>query len=170
MAKLTYEDKKEIIKLYNEDKLGYGTIAKKFNVSESVIRYLVSKYNLHGESILIKDRNKVLSPDTKLEIINRLKKGEPQNRLIIEYCVTAKQIHKWLKNYEEFGYNGLIYKPKGKLPTMKKEKKIIDPNDKDAIIKEKNQRILELEAEVEALKKLRALVLQRNKQQTKKKQ
>ena len=78
MAKLTYEDKKEIIKLYNEDHLGYGTIAKKFNVSESVIRYLVSKYNLHGESILIKDRNKVLSLDTKLEIINRLKKGEPQ--------------------------------------------------------------------------------------------
>lgn len=29
MAKLTYEDKKEIIKLYNEDQLGYGTIAKK---------------------------------------------------------------------------------------------------------------------------------------------
>ena len=53
---------------------------------------------------------------------------------------------------------------------MKKEKKIIDPNDKDAIIKEKDQRILELEAEVEALKKLKALVLQRNEQQTKKKQ
>ncbi len=52
---------------------------------------------------------------------------------------------------------------------MKKEKKRIDPNDKDAIIKQKDERILELEAEVEALKKLRALVLQRNKQQTKKK-
>ena len=38
------------------------------------------------------------------------------------------------------------------------------------ILKQKDQRILELEAEVEALKKLRALVLQRNEQQTKKKQ
>ena len=85
---------------------------------------MVSNYNLHGESILIKDRNKVLSPDTKLEIINRLKKGEPQNRLIIEYCVTAKQIHKWLKNYEEFSYNGLIDKPKGRSPTMNKGKNI----------------------------------------------
>ena len=53
---------------------------------------------------------------------------------------------------------------------MKKEKKHIDPNDKDAIIKQKDERILKLEAEVEALKKLRALVLQRNEQQTKKKQ
>ena len=53
---------------------------------------------------------------------------------------------------------------------MKKEKKAIDPNDKDAVIKSQADRILELEAEVEALKKLRALVLQRNEQQTKKKQ
>jgi transposase len=79
-------------------------------------------------------------------------------------------IQSWLKKYKEFGYNGLIDKPKGRPPNMKKEKKVIDPNDKDAIIKEKDQRILELEAEVEALKKLRALVLQRNEQQTKKKQ
>ena len=46
----------------------------------------------------------------------------------------------------------------------------IDLNDKDAIIKSQQDRILELEAEVEALKKLKALVLQRNKPQIKKKQ
>ena len=83
---------------------------------------------------------------------------------------TEAQIISWLNKYEKFGYNGLIDKPKGRPPTMKKENKVINPNDKDAIIKEKDQRILELEAEVEALKKLRASVLQRNKQQTKKKQ
>ena len=53
---------------------------------------------------------------------------------------------------------------------IKKEKKTIDPNDKDELLRQKDQEILELKAEVEALKKLRALVLQRNKQQTKKKQ
>lgn len=51
---------------------------------------------------------------------------------------------------------------------MNKEKKVIDPNNKDALLKAKDERILELEAEVEALKKLKALVLQRNKQQIKK--
>lgn len=35
---------------------------------------------------------------------------------------------------------------------MKKEKKTIDPNDKDTLLKAKDERILELEAEVEALK------------------
>ena len=84
--------------------------------------------------------------------------------------IQEAQIISWLKNYEEFGYNGLIDKPKGRPSDMKKEKKVIDPNDKDAVIKSQADRILELEAEVEALKKLRALVLQRNAQQTKKKQ
>ena len=84
--------------------------------------------------------------------------------------IHPSQIINWIKKFENFGYNGLIDKPKGRPPAMKNVKKTIDPNDKDAIIKDKDQRILELEAEVEALKKLRALVLQRNKQQTKKKQ
>ena len=53
---------------------------------------------------------------------------------------------------------------------MKKKENSIDLNDKDAIIKSQQDRILELEAEVEALKKLKALVLQRNKPQIKKKQ
>lgn len=53
---------------------------------------------------------------------------------------------------------------------MKKDKETIDPNDKYAVIKQKDEEILELKAEVEALKKLRALVLQRNKQQIRKKQ
>ena len=96
--------------------------------------------------------------------------GESKWGLGVEYQVTEAQIISWLNKFEKFGYNGLIDKPKGRPPTMKKENKVINPNDKDAIIKEKDQRILELEAEVEALKKLRALVLQRNKQQTKKKQ
>ena len=89
---------------------------------------------------------------------------------MILYDVTDIQINHWLNIYEKLGYDGLNIKPKGRPPTMKKEKKYIDPNAKDAIIKEKDHEILELKAEVEALKKLRALVLQRNEQQAKKKQ
>ena len=117
-----------------------------------------------------KDKIKIFTPETKLEIITRATNGESKFSLGIEYQASEAQIISWLKKYEEFGYNGLINKPKGRPPTMKKKMKIIDPNDKDAIIKEKDKRILELEAEVEALKKLRALVLQRNEQHTKKKQ
>ena len=169
MAKFTYEDKKEIIRLYDEEHYGYTTIAKKYNVKETTILRIVRRYKLHGESSLIKQKNRNFPVDLKFEIISRAMNGESKTSLGIQYMIQEAQIILWLKKYEEFGYNGLIDKPKGRPPDMKKEKKAIDPNDKDAIIKEKDQRILELEAEVEALKKLRALVLQRNEQQTKKK-
>ena len=170
MAKLSYEDKKEIIRLYNEEHYGYVTISKKYNVNDTTILKIVRRYLIHGESSLVKKKNRKFTPEMKLEIIKRSLNGESKTGLSAEYQINDTQINSWLKKYEKFGYNGLINKPKGRPPNMKKEKKTIDPNDKDAIIKEKDQRILELEAEVEALKKLRALVLQRNEQQTKKKQ
>ena len=170
MAKLSYEDKKEIVRLYNEEHYGYPTIARKFNVTVSTIGRIVRRYNMHGEDTLIKNSNRKFTADLKLEIITRAMNGESKVSLGIEYLIQEAYIISWLKKYKENGYNGLIDKSKGRPPTMKKEKKPIDPNDKDAIIKEKDQRILELEAEVEALKKLRALVLQRTKQQTEKKQ
>lgn len=170
MSKLTYEDKKEIVRLYDEEYYGYVNIASKYNICKTTVKRIIKKYHIHGDIVLQKTKNKKLSNDIKLEIINRLQSGESKTSLMILYDVTDIQINHWLNNYEKLGYDGLNNKPKGRPPTMKKEKKHIDPNDKDAIIKEKDQEILELKAEVEALKKLRALVLQRNEQQTKKKQ
>ena len=170
MVKFSYEDKSEIIRLYNEEHYGCHAIAKKYNVNHTTILRIVRRYLLHGEVSLKKRKNRKFTAEIKLEVIHRAMNGESKKSLGIEYMIQEAQIISWLKKYNEFGYNGLIDKPKGRPPNMKKEKKTIDPNDKDAIIKEKDQRILELEAEVEALKKLRALVLQRNEQQTKKKQ
>ena len=50
------------------------------------------------------------------------------------------------------------------------KKVLLTDSDKDLEIKKLKEEKLELEAEVEALKKLRALVLQRNARQLKKKQ
>lgn len=51
MAKLTYMDKKEIIRLYDEERHGYSRIAFQFHVSSSLIEKIVRKYHLHGEGI-----------------------------------------------------------------------------------------------------------------------
>ena len=169
MAKLTYEDKKEIIRLYDEEHWGYKKIAMKMNIVPSGITRIVKKYHLHGEDSLIKKKNRSFSPDLKLEIIQRVLDGELKNSVAIAYQIQESMIINWLQKYQELGYDGLKDKPKGRPPSMKKEKQPIDPNDKDAIIKELERRNLELEAEVEVLKKLKALVLQRNKLQTRKK-
>ena len=169
MSKLSYEDKKEIIRLYDEDHLGYIAISKKMNLGKSTVMRIIRKFHLHGEDSLTKKKNRVFPPDLKLHIIQRVLNGESQLSVSIEYQIQEIMIINWLQKYQELGYDGLIDKPKGRPPSMKKDKKTIDPDDKDAIIKQKDQRILELEAEVEVLKKLNALVHERNKRQTRKK-
>ena len=143
---------------------------KKIMISTKVVERIIRKFHMHGEEALKKKAKRKFSANFKLEVIKRVLSGEAKSSVSIEYNIEPAQIRLWIKNYEEKGYNGLNNKPKGRPSIMKKEKKRIDPNDKDAIIKQKDERILELEAEVEALKKLRALVLQRNEQQIKKKQ
>ena len=170
MAKLTYEDKKEIIRLNLEEHIGYIEIARRFNISKKVSQMLIEKYKVHGEQVLIKQNKRKFSPEKKLEIITRVINGESKNSLAIEYNIQRSNIRLWLKKYQELGYDGLKEKSKGRPQSMKKKEKPIDLNDKDAIIKSQQDRILELEAEVEALKKLRALVLQRNMPQIEKKQ
>ena len=168
MSKLTVEDKKEIIRLHFDKYYGESTLAKKFGISKSNINLLVRRYELHGDKIFDKTY-KVISSETKLEIIQKYKNGCSKKQLAIEYLVTITQINKWVTQYEELGYDGLENKKKGRPPAMKRETTPIDQNDKDALLKAKDDRIKELECEVEALKKLRALVQQRSTQQTKKK-
>lgn len=81
-------------------------------------------------------------------------------------------ILKWIQDYEENGYNGLITKKRGrqKMEKEKKEKETSHLND------EERQELIELRAknkylemENEYLKKLDALVRQRLKQKRKKK-
>ena len=183
MAKLSYEDKVEIIRLHNECGYGCTTISKKFEVAVSTIDDLIKQYNIHGECALIKHKNRSYSVEEKLQIINRIESGESINSLANEYMMSDSIIHSWLNKYKNLGYDGLKDKPKGRKPSMKKEENqiididSIDPNDKDEIIRQQ-QIIIEqqkkekeyLEMENEVLKKLQTLVQQRKKQQTKKKQ
>ena len=53
MAKLTYEDKKEIVRLYDEEYYGYLSIAKMYKVREATISDIILKYHLHGEALLL---------------------------------------------------------------------------------------------------------------------
>ncbi len=79
-------------------------------------------------------------------------------------------IHSWVKKYKELGYNGLTTK-QGRPRKMKDKNKQASKelDDKDKLIKEQAEKIAQLEMENDLLKKLRALVEHRNKQQDEKK-
>ena len=122
MAKLTYEDKKEIIRLHLEEHIGCIELARRFNVSKKVTQMLVEKYKVHGEEVLIKQGKRKFSAEKKLEIITRVINGESKNSLAIEYNIQRSNISSWLKKYEELGYDGLKEKSKGRPQSMKKKK------------------------------------------------
>lgn len=60
----------------------------------------------------------------KKNIIERLKKGESITSLTIEFNLnTTSTIRRWIKIYNELGYNGLEERPRGKPKIMTKETK-----------------------------------------------
>ena len=172
--KLKLEDKLKIIRIYEE---GYSisSLSNKFNVSDNLIKRIERQYREHGiESFKEKGNNTKYTAHYKMEIIKRVLAGESMTSIAAEICVNAGMIYSWVKRYNELGYNGLIEKKKGRPPKMKPKSKEIKINDtsmdeKDKRIKELEERNAQLEMENDLLKKLKALVQQRQQQQNKKK-
>ena len=169
MSKLTREDK---IKIYERIKNGETifSLTKTFNIHESNIKYLVTLIKKHGYDILRKDKNRMYSKDFKLQIINRiLINHESINSVAIDIGLTSPGIlHNWLSKFKENGYNVVEKKKERKPKSMtkpKKDDKTLSEKDK---IKQLEDEILYLKAENEYLKKLRALVQERELKEKKK--
>lgn len=150
-------------------------ICLKYGVTKTTIERIERQYREHGiNSFKEKGKNTKYSANYKMEIIKRVLAGDSIKGIASELCHNAGLIHSWVKRYKELGYNGLIEKKKGRPPKMKPKSKEIKINDtsmdeKDKRIKELEERNAQLEMENDLLKKLRALVQQRQQQQNKKK-
>ncbi|MEJ6457527.1 IS3 family transposase [Fusobacterium animalis] len=169
MSKLT---RKEKIEIFERRKMGetISSLAKAFNIRESNIKYLIALIKKYGYNILREDKNRVYSKDFKLQAINRiLINHESINSVAIDIGLASNGIlHNWLSKFKENGYN-VVEKKKGRKPkSMTKPKK----NDKELSEKEKIKKledeIIYLKAENEYLKKLRALVQERELKEKKK--
>ena len=147
-------------------------ICLKYDIYISTLRRIKRQYREHGiESFKEKGKNTKYPIDYKIEIVKRILNGESMTSVAAELCVNDGMIYSWVKKYNELGYNGLIEKKKGRLPKMrpKENKNDIPMDEKDKRIKELEERNAQLEMENDLLKKLRALVQQREQQQNKKK-
>ena len=171
--KLKLEDKLKIIELY-KDGFSISKISKQFKVSECIIKKIERQYREHGiASFKEKEKNSKYPVTFKMEIIQRVLDGESISSIAAELCISRGMMYSWLNKYKELGYNSLIEKKKGRPPKMKpknNETKLDIPMDeKDKRIKELEERNAQLEMENDLLKKLKALVQQRQQQQNKKK-
>ena len=175
--KLSLEDKKEIVRLYEEERLGYISIAYRFCVGRSRIKEIINCYKVNGnESLLHPPKNQKYSADFKLSIIRQVYEGRSKSSLAAEYNLPGPgTIVAWMHKYDELGYNGLESK-RGRPKNMKSKKE--EKNNKvnsspltDSERKEFEELKKELEyvkMENEFLKKLDALVQERLKREKKK--
>ncbi|QYR68150.1 IS3 family transposase [Fusobacterium animalis] len=169
MSKLTREEK---IEIFERRKMGetISSLTKAFNIRESNIKYLITLIKKHGYNILREDKNRVYSKDFKLQAINRiLINHESINSVAIDIGLTSSGIlDNWLSKFKENGYNVVEKKKRRKPKAMTKPKE----NNKELSEKEKIKKLEEenlyLKAENEYLKKLRALVQERELKEKKK--
>jgi transposase len=168
--KLSLEDKLNIIKNYESGE-SQESIRRKYKVSRTILKILVKQYKIYGiDYFKKKGENKKHTPEFKKEIIERVKKGESKGAIAIEVGINAGLIHAWCKKYDELGYNGLKQDLRGH-HMKKKQTAILITEDMSAEekIKALEKQNEQLRMENDLLKKLRALVQQRNKPQDKKK-
>ena len=116
--------------------------------------------------------NRVYSNELKQEIIDEvLLLNQSIKSTSIKFGLSsAGMLVNWLKSYKENGYT-LVNKKRGRLKSMNKKPKQADkPLSQEEHIKQLEEEILYLRAQNDYLKKLRAVVEQREKRHLKKKQ
>ena len=169
MAKLTIEEKIEIYKRRIKGET-LSNLSNKFKINISNIKYLIDLIHKHGVSILRNSKNMIYSKEFKLECINRvLLNNEGINFVSLDVGLTTPSLLlSWVKKYIENGYN-IIEKKKGRKPKSMVRK---IKNNKEMTIEEKYKELekenLYLRAEIEYLKKLKALIQERELEEKKK--
>ncbi len=106
MSKLTYEDKIEMYQEYKKG-IGYGKLAKKYNVGKVVAEYLLYLIDKHGYEILRKNKNRQYPKHVKEEAINRvLVDGEAKWTVALDFGLpSVGMLSNWISKYKENGYN-----------------------------------------------------------------
>lgn len=168
MTKLTNEQR---IEIYERSLKGEAieSLALEFNMNAHSLIYLIKLLKRHGYNILRNGKNRYYSKEFKEIAINRVLIGkESINSVAIDIGLIGHNIlSNWIKKYKENCYNVIENKKGRKSKTMtktKKSKKVLTKEDK---IKELEEKILYLEAENEYLKKLEALIQEREQQNKK---
>lgn len=178
--KLKEKDLKEIARLIDEGWTA-GKLSDKYNMGKTNMNSLVRRYKMHGIVGILHTKSRSFTIEEKIAIINRYYAGESKASLAVEINSGEAMIIQWIKKYEQMGYNGLIdNRGKPGVSKMKRPKKNKDQTSTteamapvtDAEREELNKLRKEnyqLKMENACLKKIQALVQQRENQQTKKK-
>jgi len=164
MAKYTVEDKLQAVERYLNGNESANKIAKSLGTDKQAIFKWVKQYEYNGAEAFIKPyTNYTLT--FKMDVLNfMIENGTSLNETAAIFKIPAPStISVWRKQFETQGLNALQSKKKGR-PSMKKE---FNKQSKQSPVEGSTEaleaRIKQLEMENEYLKKLNALVQNKEK-------
>jgi len=155
MTKYTKEEKLEAV-LAVEAGEGIKSVAKRLQINREVLRHEVGMYREHGVKGLLKKR-KSWTADEKLAVLKYMHQNHLSCKQTgIKFRIRGSgTVWRWEQQYLKNGISGLEPKRKGRPPKGKKPKQPLTREE------ELLAEIEYLRAENEYLKKLRALVSER---------
>lgn len=122
--KLTYEEKLRIYDLWKNQHYSPRRIAKQYNISRSVIRYMVNLMDRHGVEIVKHGKQKYYSPDFKINAIDRvLLNHESSVQVSLDLGLpNVGMLSLWIKSFKENCYT-IVEKQRGRKSYDQKESK-----------------------------------------------
>jgi len=138
----------------------FRSIEKGYGINKTYLRVLWARYQKHGLSGLKKKRIKFNYSLRKKIVLDVKENHLSLYAASLKYGASLHRISVWLRMYREFGLASLeMLKKRGKPPSMGRPKKNSKPLTELEKLQKENQ---ELKTELALLKKVRALVEERN--------
>jgi transposase len=158
MSKYTKEFKLAVAQDYESFNVGYTTLSKKYDVQTSLLKKWIYGYQCHGSDYFEK-RPQVYSAQFKLSVLQHMKDHHMSPIRVAAFFGIAAftSVMQWQKLYNTGGAAALVAKPRGR-PKMMKPKPKIDKPPKEMTQEELLEEVLNLRAERDYLKKLQALI------------
>jgi transposase len=152
------EEKRKKAVLAVEAGMSIVDAARQYHVNESVLKISVRQYRAHGEEGFHTHAYS-WTAEQKYQVLKYKWKNHLSIReTAIKFRVNSETIRQWEKRYREKGIMGLEDKKKGRRPKAPKSQ---PPKTREELIEENQY----LRAENEYLKKLNALVAEREKRE-----
>jgi transposase-like protein len=158
MSKYSNEFKLQVVQDYESLKVSSRVLSKKYDVPRTILKKWIYGYQYHGANYFEK-RPQVYSPEFKLSVLQHMKDHHMSPIRVAAFFGIAAftSVIQWQKLYNTGGAAALVAKPRGR-PKMTKPKPKIDKPPKEMTPEELLEEVLNLRAERDYLKKLQALI------------
>lgn len=163
MSKFNVEEKIEAVIRYQQGSEGVKSIAKSIGVDHTVLLNWIKQYEHHGADAFIKPYTSYTT-EFKLDVLNYIKETGTSIRetAAIFNIATHSTIRKWQNSFELHGIDALKPTQKGRSPMKKETNKPQPVEGSDEALRAENER---LRMEIAYLKKLQALIQEKEKLQ-----